>query len=137
MEEKIKPIKIIHIALCVGAAFAYYFFGDLQTLDFLKIPKVDASSVPFLLMPLAAVLLGNLLYKQQLKNSDPTMSLEEKFPVYQSASIVRWALLDGAAFFLLFVKREFILVGLLLIFYMAFLKPSVESMKRDFKAVGN
>lgn len=50
--------------------------------------------------------------------------------------MVRWAILEGAAFMILFAVPELNLVGILLLVYMVFLRPSEEGMKRDFQAVG-
>ncbi|PHQ61548.1 MAG: MFS transporter [Maribacter sp.] len=136
MKEKLKAIKTIHIALISGIALAYFILGDLQTLDFLKISKIESSTFIYLLIPISAIFLGNLLYKQQLKKVGNNLTLEEKIAPYQTASLIRWAMLEGAAFFILFVKKEFIIVGLFLILYMVFLKPSEEGIKRDFKMVG-
>ncbi len=136
MEEKLKPLKTIHIALILGIALAYFFLGDLQNLDFFKIPKVDSTSYIYLLIPMAAIFLGNMLYRQQLKNTDNNQPLEKKIGTYQTASLIRWAMLEGAAFFILFLKKEFILIGLFLIIYLVLLRPSEERMKRDFQIVG-
>jgi hypothetical protein len=42
MKEKMKTIKTIHMALVLGITVAYFVLGNLHTLDFLKIPKIDA-----------------------------------------------------------------------------------------------
>jgi hypothetical protein len=136
MKEKLKTIKTIHMALVLGMTVAYFVLGNLHTLDFLKIPKIDASIVIYLAMPIASILLGNFLYKKMLKNADNNLPLEEKMGHYQTASLVRWSLIEGAAFFILFVKMELLIIGLFLIVYMFFLKPSEEAMKRDFQMVG-
>ncbi len=136
MKEKLKPIKTIHSGLTLGIAVAYFILGDLQTLEFLKIPKIETSTFIYLLIPIAAIFLGNILYKQQLKNIANNLTLEEKIGTYQTASLIRWAMLEGAAFFILFAKKEFVLIGLFLIFYLVFLKPSEEGMKRDFEMAG-
>ncbi len=135
MEEKLKVVKTIHIALILGLILAYVFAGDLLDFDFFKIPEIKSSAYPFLLIPVATVFLGNFLYKQQLKNADKRLPLEDKIGVYQTASLIRWAVLEGAAFAILFVMPELIVVGLLLIAYLAFLKPSKDGMKRDFDSV--
>lgn len=135
MEEKLKVVKTIHIALILGLILAYVFAGDLLNFDFLRMPEIELSTYPYLLIPVAAVFLGNFLYKQQLKNADKRLPLEDKIGVYQTASLIRWAALEGAAFVILFVKPELIVIGLLLIVYLVFLKPSKEGMKRDFDTV--
>ena len=136
MKEKMKTIKTIHIALVLGITMAYFILGNMQTLDFLKIPKMESSMFIYLLMPLASIILGNFLYKQQLKNANANLALEEKMGYYQTASLIRWAMIEGAAFFILLVKNELLIIGLILILYMVFLKPSEEAMKRDFQMVG-
>ncbi|PRX56888.1 MFS transporter [Flagellimonas meridianipacifica] len=136
MNEKLKPIKIIHIGLCVGVTLAYFFLGDLQTLEFLNVPNIDSNTVIYLLIGVSAIFLGNMVYKQQLKVVDAKLSLEERVGTYQTANIIRWALLEGAAFLILILKKELLVIGLFLILYMIFTKPSLEGMKRDFAQVG-
>lgn len=137
MNQNLKTVKTIHIALCGGVALAYFLMGELHTLTFLKVPEMDGSTFVFLLFPVGAAFLGNLLYKQQLKSASPDATLEEKIGVYQTASIIRWALLEGAAFVLLFIKKELMVFGILVILYMVFLKPSEVQMKRDFDSINN
>lgn len=135
MKEKLQPLKIIHIALCLGITLAYFFLGDLQTFEFLNVPKIDSTSFIYLLIGFSAIFLGNMVYNRQLKAVDPKSKLEERLAPYMTASIVRWAILEGAAFLILFLKKEFLVVGLFLIVYMIFTRPSLEGMKRDFTAV--
>ncbi|WP_435624000.1 MFS transporter [Flagellimonas sp.] len=135
MNEKLQSLKIIHIALCVGVTLAYFFLGDLQTLEFLNVPKIDSTSFIYLLIGFCAMFLGNMVYNQRLKTVDPKSKFEERIAPYMTASIIRWAILEGAAFLILFLKKEFLVVGLFLIVYMIFTRPSSEGMKRDFAAV--
>lgn len=89
-----------------------------------------------MMMPLSSIILGNFLYKQQLKNANENLPLEEIMGYYQKASLIRWAMIEGAAFFILLVKNELLIIGLILILYMVFLKPSEEAMKRGYQMVG-
>ncbi len=132
ISEKLNLLKIIHIVICAGIILVYIFIGDLHTLALLKIPKVDSESLIFLLIPLLSIFLSNFLYKEHLKKVDKRLSLEEKIPQYQTASIIRWAIIEGGIFIILFLKKEFILLGIFLIIYLIFLKPSVERMRKDF-----
>lgn len=136
MKEKFQPIKIIHIGLCLGVALAYFFVGDLMDLDIGQV-TFDKSSLIYLLIPIAAFYLSKLLYKQLLSNIDRSLEPEAQLPAYQTASLIRWAVLEGAAFIILFMKKEFILFGILLILYMAFLRPTEDGMKRDIQLYGN
>lgn len=133
MKEKFQVIKTIHLSLVLGVVLAYFFIGDLQSLNFLNFDEIDSSNFIFLLIPVAAIVLGNYLYKDMMRKVDETLKNEEKIGTYQTASLVRWAILEGAAFFILFSKAELILFGLLLIIYMLFLRPSENKMITDFK----
>ena len=137
MKEKFQVIKTIHLFLVSGVAIAYFLIGDLQSLNFLNFDKIDSSNFIFLLIPVVAIILGNYLYKDNMQKVDTTLKDEEKIGTYQTASLVRWAILEGAAFFILFYKDEFILLGLLLIIYMLFLRPSENKMTEDFKRFEN
>ncbi|WP_420321970.1 MFS transporter [Flagellimonas sp.] len=136
MKERLKTIKTIHVGFCIGITLIYFILGDLHTLDFIRIQEMDSSSMIYLLIPISAIFLGNMLYRQQLKNVGRGLKMEEKIGAYQTASLIRWAILEGAAFLILFLKKELLLIGLFLILYMIFLKPSEEGMKRDFMIFG-
>ena len=131
MQEKIKTLKIIHLALCAGLIMAYIIIGQITSFEALKLPEIDNDSIVYLLIPFMAFSISNLLFKSQLKKAHPKASLEENLPVYQTACIMRWAILEGAAFVLLILKKEFIVFGILLIAYLLFLHPTEEKIKKD------
>lgn len=122
MKAQLKTLQIIHIVLVVGLLLAYFIVGDLASLEFLKIPEFDATCIIYLFVPLSAIVGGSLIYKQLLRNAPKKLELEEKLAIYQKASLIRWAILEGAAFVILFLKKDFILIGLFLILYMFFFK---------------
>ncbi|WP_194767222.1 MFS transporter [Tamlana sp. I1] len=133
MNQKLKTIKIIHFAICAGVIAAYVFLGNLTSFENLNFPVLDASSIMYLIIPISAIFLGNFLYASQKKNVDRKLSLEERIPFYQSATIIRLAILEGAAFLILFLKPEFIVFGILIILYMIFLRPTENQFKKDFE----
>jgi hypothetical protein len=130
MTEKIKTLQIIHFAICAGTLGAYFFIGDFS-IEKLKIPAIDSSSIIYVVIPVLAIFLSSFLFKSQLKQIDPKLKTEEKMPIYQTASIMRWAVLEGAAFLILIVKPDFVLFGILIILYLAFLRPTEERIGND------
>ena len=132
MKEKIKTIQIIHLAVCAGVSLAYFFIAE-PSAQSLKIPTIDSTSVVYLIIPVLAIVMGNFIFKSQLKQANPQLTPEENLPVYQTASIIRWAILEGAAFVILFVKPDFLLIGILLIIYLASLRPTEEKITNDLK----
>ncbi|WP_299107127.1 MFS transporter [uncultured Winogradskyella sp.] len=133
MAEKLKIVKIIHLAICAGVIFAYILLSDLSVLADLKFPVIDGSSYIYLMIPVIAILAGNYLYKSQIKKVDSNLKLEDKIPFYQIATIMRLALLEGAAFLILFVKPDFIVFGMLIILYIISIRPTENQFRKDFE----
>ena len=131
MTEKIKTLQIIHLAVCAETILAYFFLGELSIEKLKNIPVIDSSSIVYVFIPILAFVLSTFLFKSQLKQIDPKLKTEDKLPVYQTASIMRWAVLEGAAFLILFLKPDFILFGILIIIYLIFLRPTEERINND------
>lgn len=131
MEQQLKVFKIIHLGLISGLILAYYFLGDLGNLKELTFPTVNSENYIYLFIPIAAFIISNLLFKHFVSKIDNNLSVQQKLVSYQSASIIRWAILEGAAFMILLIYPEFILFGLLLIVYLALLIPTETRIKKD------
>jgi len=133
MTEKLKTIKIIHLFLCAGVIAMYVFMGNLTQPETLKMPVIDNASMVYLVIPVLAFFMGNFMYKLQIKKVTSNTSLNDKFMIYQTASIIRWSIIEGLAFVLLFLQPNFIVFGFLMIIYLLFLRPSEDQFKRDFE----
>ncbi|GLU44408.1 MFS transporter [Allomuricauda sp. NBRC 101325] len=136
MKEKFRTFKIIHFGICAGVALAYIIVGDLHTLEFLKLPEFNSGTNILLSIPLGSILVGEMLFKNQLKVIDRKLTTEENMASYQTASLIRWAVIEGAAFIILFMAKELILVGVLLILYLIYLRPTQDRMLRDLESAG-
>jgi len=132
MTEKIKTLQIIHLALCAGLIIAYFVIGEISVEKLKTIPIIDASSIVFAILPFLAIIMANFIFKSQLKQVDRKLKLEDKLPVYQTASIIRWAILEGVAFIILILKPDFLIFGILVIIYLIFLRPTEERISSDF-----
>ena len=133
MNEKLKAMKLIHFAISAGLVLAYIFIGDLTSMDNLKIPILDTSFLIYLTIPVGAIFLGDYLYKLQIQKSDASTPLEQKMTTYQTASIIRLAILEAAAFVLLIIRPDFVLIGICLIVYVILLYPTEDKFKRAFE----
>ena len=136
MKEKLQILKIIHIAICLGVIVLCSILIDTTNLSTLKL---DLFSLIFISVPISFIFIGNQLYKSTLKNTDKSLSIEDKVPSYQQASIIRWAILEGAVFFCLIYsliqQNNFSIIGILLISYIIYLRPSEYQMKKDFESI--
>lgn len=130
MNEKIRILKIIHLAICAGTIIVYFFIAQ-NSIENLKIPTIDSTSIIYLAIPIFAFGISNFLFQLQLRQIDPKLKPEEKLPLYQAASITRWAILEGTAFIILFLKPDFIIFGVLIILYLIFLRPTEERINND------
>lgn len=132
MDEKLRIIKIIHVALCAGMVMVYVFMGDLFSGNKLTFPYLHSSSVIYIAIPLLAVFLSDFAYKTVVKNTDKSLSPQQKIARYQIATIIRLALIEAGVFLILFIKPDFIIFGLLLICYAIFLRPTQRQFLTDF-----
>lgn len=125
MNEKIKVLQIIHLAICAGTVIAYLFIAQLS-IESLKIETTDSSDLIYFAIPILAFFLSNFLFKSQLKQVDPKLKPKENLPIYQTASIIRWAILEASALLILFLKQDLLILGILIIVYLVFLRPTED-----------
>ncbi|CAM1334053.1 MFS transporter [Tenacibaculum aestuariivivum] len=125
MNQKIKTLKIIHLALIAGVTLAYFLIGDFKNI--LNI-EIDDASLIYSFIPAAAYVLSNLIFKNTLKGITKESTDDEKFAIYQNASIFKWAIIEAACFLILILKPDFILFGVILLFYMILLAPKDEKI---------
>lgn len=128
MNQKIKTLKIIHFSICIGMVMCYTILGQLTTITEINL-KIQTSDLIYLLIPISAIGIGNFLFNNQLKQINSVNS-DKKFAIYQSASIIRWALIEGAALLILIIYPHLLIFGILLIVYLFFLYPSTEKIER-------
>jgi len=108
-KNALKTTSIIHLALIAGQVLfmimAFIANKNIIYVDY----KNSRNDVYFYIMPLLAVMgtvVGSFLFNQQLgkfhqqtAGSGVNKTLSEKLKVYQSALIVRYALLEGPSLF--------------------------------------
>ena len=132
MKPTIKSLQIIHLALCAGVIIVYLVLNNIKSISAIfSIPDISIEDYIFIAIPIIAVILSNFLYKTLLKKIEKNDNEDTKFMQFQNASIVRWALLEGVAFVILFIKPEFILFGILILMYLILLRPTEERFKND------
>lgn len=136
MAQKIKTLQTIHLAICAGIAAAYVFAGNITMESLTVVPIIDAASAIYVIIPIVALFLSQFLFKSQLQKMDPKDSPEDKMSGYQTASIIRWAILEFAAFIILFQKSDFIVLGILIVLYLIYLRPTEDRINNDFQNLG-
>jgi len=133
----LKTISIVHLVILAGPfLFGIYAYlkSDPSKLD-TQIPK----DFFLYLLPLLAIFgygAGLFLFKQQIKALSKKQALREKLAGYQTATIIRYALLEGPAMLgvILFLNSRniiYLIVALLLVAYLFTLKPSKLKVEND------
>lgn len=128
MEQQINLLKIIHFALLTGVTIAYFIIGDVLNLS---IPELEGDNLYYLFIPVIVILVSNFLYRNIVSKIDKRADTQQKLTQYQTASIVRWAILEGGAFLILILKPKLILFGLFLLLYLLWVKPTEEKVKNE------
>ncbi|MFD2907839.1 MFS transporter [Flavobacterium ardleyense] len=131
MDQKLKTLQTIHLALVMGIVIAYFVLLDKNFIINFKFPKIEGEAIVFAIIPVVAILLGNFLFNKTISKVDSRLSVEEKFTTFQTASIIRWAVLEGAAFLILILKPELFIFGILLLIYFIITRPS-ENQVRNY-----
>ncbi len=131
MNEKIKVLQIIHLGICAGTIVAYLFVGDFSV-EILNVPSIDSSDLIYFAIPILALFLSNFLFRSQLKQVNPKLKPEDNLPIYQTASIIRWSVLEAAALLILFLKPELLVLGILMIIYLVSLRPTEDKIVSEF-----
>lgn len=134
MKQKITILRVIHLTICVSIIVLYVVLGNFS-IELLHFPSFGSPSSYILIIPLFAYVLGNYLFKIQLKRVDRTKSLEDNLGIYQTASIIRLAILEGAAFIILLLAPEFLLFGIFIIVYMVYLTPTEQKIEADIASI--
>lgn len=134
MNEKIKVLQIIHLGICAGTIVAYLFVGDFSV-EILNVPSIDSSDLIYFAIPILALFLSSFLFKSQLKQVNAKLKPEDNLPIYQTASIIRWSVLEAAALLILFLKPELLVLGILMIIYLVSLRPTEDKIVSEFSKI--
>lgn len=69
-----------------------------EVIDWDTIFQIQEEELPYLFIPVAAIMLSESLYRRTMKQIDKRRTNENtRLGIYQTASIIRWAILEGAA----------------------------------------
>lgn len=139
-KNALKTTSIIHLALIAGQVlFAVMAFVSGKQIIFFDY-KNSRNDVFFYIVPLLAIVgtvVGSFLFNQQLgkfyqQAAGSGKALSEKLKAYQSALIVRYALLEGPSLFgivcfLITGNLFYLLISACLVITMISLRPSVNA----------
>lgn len=136
-----KEIQTIHIALMIGILF----FGAIACImNYLAGKITDDKTLENILIPFVAFFViaevagSQLFFKIKLKDCKKQVSLKDKLDGYRSALIVKFAMVEGAAFFAIiafFLTGNLLFLGFIILLFFVFLfyKPTRLKLIEDLK----
>jgi hypothetical protein len=136
-----KSLQIIHFALMAGVvafgiiAFSVNYFSGKIT-DDKTLEKLLLIMVVF--FSFAEVFASQFLFKMRLKECNKQSNFKDKLFCYRSALIVKFALVEGAAFFVIvayFLTGNLLFLGFLILLLLVFLyyKPTLDKLRNDLQ----
>ena len=99
MKEKFRVFATIYAFLLGGMILAIAFVGDIDYDNLLNIPE---SQYPYLAISLIAIAGSEFLYRKKMNEVNSISGEKVSAGLYQTASLMRWAVLEGAVFYTLF-----------------------------------
>lgn len=145
----IKPLKIIHGAFCLSillfATVVCFVNKDLLVFDFtLSHSNTNFSILSFIavIFTVLAMNLGTYLFNKIIERIDLSASSSEKFAKYQTAFIIKCALLESTALFslvmcLITFNFYFIIVAAFPLVALWLIKPTAEKIDEALQIQDN
>lgn len=133
----LKNISIIHFALCLSV-FVFgtfiYFTTENTNLNIADTEDVYFFSIP--VFAIVAALVGNYLFRSNLKRAQEKSTLKEKLMHYQSSKIIQFALVEAPAFLCIVIfmttsNQFYLFIAAILLAYLIFLRPTTSAIKED------
>lgn len=131
-----KQQKVIHYFLLM-ALIGFTGFS-VYTGNKLNLAGIPSNNFYMYFSPLAAVIcyfMSNYTYNLSVKKIDKKLPLQRKLGLYFSACVIRYALIEGAAFIALvaYLSESYLMyisIAVLLIIYFYAIRPTEEKLKK-------
>lgn len=138
-----KTLSIIHLGLISWptiVAVIVYLNTQSASFNFADTDNMFLVVVP--IFALSSVFLGDFIFKQSIKNIPRTSSLKQKLTRFQTASIIKYGLIEAAAFFgvigyYMTNNLAFLMISVILILYFFMLRPTKEKIMRVLNLKGS
>ena len=123
MKKQFTTLSTIYFALLAGIILAF-FFGHEVNLE--KISAISENQYAYLLIPIAGIVGSQLFFEFNMKKLRSKKENENKSAEYQTASLIRWAVLEGAAFISIFNEEAPQINVVIIIAYFILIRPTFD-----------
>ncbi len=136
-----KAMQVLHRALLLGVflfGIVIIFVRRVSKFEGVQTSTDKILQVTVLVLAALGIWIGFTLFNKRISSLPATASPKEKMSVYLSASIIRWALIEGPAFFAMigfFITGNFAFfaLGLTILIVLAVLGPSKINIARQLQ----
>ena len=134
-----KTISIIHYALVAGV-LALGLVNFLQT-AISPDQENNAMTYLFPVFGLMGIFVGSIIFKQMLPKLKTENLLSKKLMGYQTACLIRWALIEGPALLNIVWfgntgNSLYLAVGATLVIYLTWLRPTKQKLEQELELKG-
>ena len=133
----VKTTIIIHLALLIGQVL-FMGMSIVATQNAALQTVVGSNPLFFILLALiiGGVFIGTFLYRKTLSQAADKPTLKAKLAVYQTASIIRWAMSEGASLFgivcfLITSNYFYLCVTAVNVLYFVLIRPTKLKIQED------
>ncbi|KQC29842.1 hypothetical protein [Flagellimonas eckloniae] len=138
----IKTLSIIHLGLMMGPVL-FGFVAYSQSVNAIQ-DFSNTEDVFFIIVPivtLSGIFMGNLLFNKLLKSAIKADGLKAKLAGFQTASLIRYAFIEGPAFlgvvaFQLTENLTYLYIAGVLILFLYLLRPTKDKIERGLELRG-
>jgi len=135
----IKILSMIHLALLIGL-IVFLIIAYTQNKEW-QLNLNDTGDIFFFIVPILAIggiLAGNFLYDKQINALSTKNSLRQKLAGFQTASIMKYALVEGPALLAIVSSMNsgnlfYVIIAVALVVYFYFQKPTKEKIESHLK----
>ncbi|TMU50916.1 hypothetical protein [Flagellimonas algicola] len=139
----VKTLSIIHLGLLAGPflfGVVAYYQTENAFLDYTNTEDVFLFGVP--IFAVTGIFVGNLLFKQMMTAAMKTDGLRPKLARFQTASLVKYALIEGPALigtiaFLNTGNLTYLYISGVLILFLYLLRPTKEKIELGLDLKGD
>lgn len=135
-------MSFLHLVISVtpivlGALF--FFNTEDAILDISSTNDLFLAIVP--LGAIGSIFFGDLVFRKMTRNLPNNIDLRTKLARFQTASIIKYALLEGAALLgiVVFIHTQnliYLIMGVLVAFYLAILRPTKQKIENALSLTG-
>ncbi|MBO0322693.1 hypothetical protein J0X14_10330 [Muricauda sp. CAU 1633] len=138
----VKILSFLHLGiLATPLILAVFFYFQIQDthLSFSNSDDIFLAIVP--IIAVGSIFLSDFLFRKMVKNISNAMGLKEKLARFQTACIISYALIEGAALFsiVIFYNTQnfaYLFIGLFLLFYLYLKKPTKDKIEHQLNLQG-